>query len=99
MRERVNALYSPNRRYISSETTLRNLYEGFLIENHDHCTYSSYHAVFKKENIGFEEFKEGSLSMIHEPSTKIYKKIKNTEGLYISQEKKYDKDARSPPNL
>lgn len=66
--------HAPNRKYISSETTLRNMYDDFLKENPDHCTYSTYHAVFKKQNIAFGERRK--IFVIHVLFTKIYKKMK-----------------------
>lgn len=51
--------HAPNRRYITSETNLKNMFEDFKSRNPDYkCTYSTHYAVFKKENIGFGEPKE-----------------------------------------
>ena len=65
------------------------MYEDFLIENPNYCIYSTYHAVFKKEDIWFGEPKEDVCD-----SGAIYKNLQGNEiaeGLYISQEKNMTK--------
>lgn len=90
-------LYTPNRRYIDTKLTIRDLWRDFCLKNPDHaCSETSYRKVLKEMNVGVGPESKEACALCH--TLKGEEKEEHVK-LAENARKTYRDDAKLPSSI